>query len=282
MNAHFFDLDTILELDSKIWIVDKTKPSIPIIKISPSEFQLIRSGIYKSEGNSIKFSGHTYWVKTDLLNKIKIKSKKDVVDISNLAFSMREFLDEEIIERGEFKIHKDNFSHIMNSNDDVYIICSKNNKRNYEKIISKIEKDLEGLGILVKNYYFISETFYERDNDDISFKKARLLLQHLIGLKTDDNKFTDEEIQKYNKISFYDDDSSTINFCKNINDLLRQLVTKSDNTVSEKIKEIIKTDEPILELNEVTFNKVNKFVKTEVKLEFYNVIKTFESFKLRF
>jgi hypothetical protein len=64
-------------------------------------------------------------------------------------------------------------------------------------IINKIEDKLKDNGLVIKNYYFISETFYNRNEDNISHKKVRLLLQHLIGLKTDDNKFTSEEIEEY-------------------------------------------------------------------------------------
>jgi hypothetical protein len=34
MKAHFFDIDLILSTNSQVWIVDKTIPNIPIMKIS--------------------------------------------------------------------------------------------------------------------------------------------------------------------------------------------------------------------------------------------------------
>ena len=45
MKAHFFDLDTILTTDNKVWLVDKTIPNIPIMKISQSDFNLIKNEI---------------------------------------------------------------------------------------------------------------------------------------------------------------------------------------------------------------------------------------------
>ena len=30
MKAHFFDLDTILRIDNKVWIIDKKNPNNPI------------------------------------------------------------------------------------------------------------------------------------------------------------------------------------------------------------------------------------------------------------
>jgi hypothetical protein len=105
MKAHFFDLDTILTTDNKVWLVDKTIPNIPIMKISQSDFNLIKKGIYKSQGNSINFSGHTYWLPTDLFEKIKIKAKNHRADISNLAFSLQEFMNKELIENLDYDIN---------------------------------------------------------------------------------------------------------------------------------------------------------------------------------
>ena len=43
MRAQFFDLSVLIELESKVWLVSRTKPSIPIVKISASEFNLIKN-----------------------------------------------------------------------------------------------------------------------------------------------------------------------------------------------------------------------------------------------
>jgi hypothetical protein len=43
MKSHFFDIDVILSTNSQVWIVDKTIPNIPIMKISKSDFNLIIS-----------------------------------------------------------------------------------------------------------------------------------------------------------------------------------------------------------------------------------------------
>ena len=75
MKAHFFDLDTILVTNAKVWIVDKTIPNIPILKINQSEFNLIKSGVFKHQGNKINFAGHEYCLPTDLFEKLKIKAK---------------------------------------------------------------------------------------------------------------------------------------------------------------------------------------------------------------
>jgi len=276
MIAHFFDIETILVMDSKVWVVDKSNPKVPIMKISMSDFNLIKSGIYRSQDNSIYFSGNTYWIPEKLMNSIKIKCKNLRIDISNLAFSMQEFMNSDIIDTLDYDINIDNLSHLKNTNDDIYIICSKNTKKNYEKIIKKIEDKFEKLGLFVKKYYFISDTFYNRDLDDVSHKKVRLLLQHLIGMKTEGDKFIDEELQKYDSIYFYEDDQNTVSLAIDCNNLLQLVVDNSESDIKSKIKDLLKS-ETTLFVNYVSPNKVKRFSTTKVEIK-YNLIKTFERF----
>ena len=36
----------------------------------------------------------------------------------------------------------------------------------YTKQIEKLQEELESIGLYVKNYYFLSETFYNRNSDE--------------------------------------------------------------------------------------------------------------------
>lgn len=278
MKAHFFDIDTMLIADSKVWVVDKRNPNVPIMKISQSDFNLIKSGIYKSQNSRIDFGGKSYYITSDMMNTLKIKCKNYKSDISNLGFSMQEFMNKELIENIDYKINIDNIQHIKNTDDHIYIICSKNTKRNYELMIKKVEDKLKENGLIIKNYYFISETFYNRDEDKIIHDKVRLLLQHLIGLKTDGNKFTNEEISKYSEIYYYDDDISSINLAINSNSIMQVLISNSDQDIKSKIKEILKSEDNIINVNLVTPNKFNRFKSTKVNIEWSNLIKAFEKF----
>jgi hypothetical protein len=278
MNAHFFDLNSLITMNSKVWIVNTRTPNKPLIRISKSEFNLLRKGVYKKDNINFNIDGQTYWLSEELFNKIKIKSKNNNVNISELSFSMQEFMNKDIIENGDFTIHIENIRHLNNSQDDIYVICSKNSKRNYEKLIEKLEEKLLDFGLKIKNFYFISETFYNRDRDDIVHKKVRLVLQHIIGLKTADTKFTEEEITKYDEVSLYDDDINTIKLAKGVNDVLQFLVKNSDDEVKEKVKEVLKMEECELIINQVTFNKVNPFIVTKVELNLNKIVKTFENF----
>lgn len=277
MKAHFFDIETILVVDSKVWIVDRNNPKVPIVKISKSDFNLIKSGIYRSQDNSIYFGGHSYWIPERLMNSIKVKCKNLKIDVTNLMFSMQEYMNPEIIESLDYEINMENIAHLKNTSDDIYVICSQNTQKNYEKMISKIEDKLEKIGLSVKKYYFISETFYSRDLDDVAHKKVRLLIQHLIGIKTEGDRFTEEDLQKYDDVEFYEDDDNTTRLAADINKLLQLIIDNSEASIKSKVKDILKS-ETTLYVNCVSTNKVNRFKTTKVKIEYHNLIKAFEKF----
>lgn len=282
MIAHFFDLDVLIRYDSGVWIVSKTNPKEPLIRVSQSEFNLIRKGIYKKFNSPLVMSGEKYWLPENLLNSLKIKCKKFKCDITDLAFSMQEYLNPDVIENLDFSILTHNFIHLKNTNDDIYVICSKSSKESYKIAIQKLEENLFELGLKPKKYYFISETFYNRNEDDISHKKVRLLLQHLVGFKTDGDKFINEEITKYEKVLFYDDEFSAIQLAHNINSLLDVIVSNTDDDLSELIKSVLKQTQHCLVMNQVTGNKIEPFSSKVITLRLNKLIKTFESFRFRF
>jgi hypothetical protein len=281
-NASFFDLNTLITINSKVWIVDKLNPNVPVLKISKADFNLVKKGIYKKDNAKLDISGKTYWISEGLMNSIKIRCKNMKVDISNLSFSMQEFMNKDIIENGEFTIHTENITHLKNTQDDIYIICSKNNEDNYKLLISKLEKELDDIGLKVKLFYYVSETFYNRNDVEIAHKKAKIIIQHLIGLKTEIGMFTNEEVTKYDTINFYEDNKYIIGLIKNSNDILHFLISNSEDSIKDIIKEVLRSDDCNLIINQVTFNKVNTFIKTYITLSWNNIIKKFENFKFRF
>lgn len=280
MNAHFFDLSTLIRSNSKVWIVSKTKPSIPILKIEQSEFNLIKNGVWLNNGEKIKIGGVDYWISKETSNSLRIKTTKSNSSLSDLSFSMQEFMNPEIIDKIDFDIYTTNFEHLKNTKDDVYVICSKNTKRNSEVLIKKLEEKLNEFGISVKNYYFISETFFNREEDEISYKKVRLILQHLVGLKSEGDKFTNEEISQYDTIFFYDNSKKAIFDMGELNETFDFMKSNSEDDIKMIIKDIIQKDLRV-NIKEVTFNRVNKFITSEVKLSPIRVIKTFERFRYK-
>jgi hypothetical protein len=279
VNSVFIDLDALVKIENKAWIVDKNSPNIPLLKLSKSDFNLIKSGIYRSQNNKIEFNGVTYWLPSELINKLKIKAKISKIDFGNLAISLQEFLNKSIIDSLDFEVNSFLISKLKNTEDDIYIICSKQTKKNYQNITDKIEKEFLKAGLKIKNYYFISETFYNQKEDNIEFKKMRLLLQHLLGYKTEGDKFIDEEITKYNKIHYYDSNINTLKISDKINELLSFVLSNTDKGLANVIKEDVKDFRPTLYLNRVNDNEVNKIDNKKIILSLSTLIKTFESFR---
>jgi len=279
VKSHFFDIDTLIRINNQPWIVDKNIPNIPIMKISKSDFKLIQSGIYRKQGNKMEFNGRTFWLPSDLINKLKIKAKNYKTEFSNLAISLQEFLNKDIIDEMEFELNLDIINQLKNKNDDIYIICSKQTKRNYQSIIDKLESKLKEEGLLIKNFYFISDNITNIDNDELNFKKMRLILQHLVGYKTDGNKFKDEEITRYDQISFYDNNYDTLKFSDDINGFLEAILSNTDKGLKEVIKEDIFDFKPILLVNKINDNQYNKTETKKVVLSMSTLVKTFESFR---
>ena len=106
-----------------------------------------------------------------------------------------------------------------------------------------------------------------------------MLIQHLLGIKTDKDKLTEEELKEYDEISFYEDDLSTIQLAKKSVEILQFILNNSDRIVSDRIKEKLKKTDKSLEVNLITPNKLNRFIKSNVEIKIPNLLKTFESFK---
>jgi len=274
----FIDLNVLLEMDNQAWVVDKKNANTPIVKISKSDFNLIKSGIFKNQGNKVDFNGRTYYLPTDLMNKIKIKTKSYNIDFSNLAISLQEFMNKSLIEEMKFEINKDVILELKNNVDDIYIICSKQTKRTYETIIEKVKEEFEKNGLKIKTFYPISENFMNQNDDDIKFKKMRLLLQHLVGYKTEGDKFKDEEITRYDQIHFYDNYLETLKITKEMNNLLEYLLSRSDDGLRSVIKENVQDFRPNLWVHKENENKMNKRSSEKVILNISKIVKTFENF----
>lgn len=278
MGAHFFDINVLVNVNNKVWIISKTNPSSPIVKISKHEFNLIKNGIYRKYNQSLSMGGQSYWLPEDLMNNLKVRCKNLKCDITDLSFSLQEFMNASVIENLDFDVFVEHFQHLKNTNDDIYVICSKNNKKNYEKIIKKLIDKMADFGLVIKDFYYLSETFYNRDKDEISHKKVKLLLQHLIGYKSDTDKFTDEEITQYDRVYFYDDETNAISLANDSIKLFDFMISNTDDIIKSSIKNIINDGDKVIIVNKVTNNKVNTFVIKEVLIEWSNIKKTFESF----
>jgi hypothetical protein len=278
-NAHFFDIDCLIRVENKAWVIDKKNPKVPLLKLSKSDLHLIENGIYKNQNNKIEFNGKTFWLPTNLYNKIKVKAKVNKTDLNSLAISLQEFYNAPVIDELEFEFNLDTILTLKNTQPNIYVICSKQTKKNYSTIVEKLKEELIQHGLKIKTFYYISDSFYNIDNDEVKFKKIRLLLQHLIGYKTASNSFSNEGITPYHKIYFYDDQMDTIELSKQINPLLNYLYENTRKGLKDVVKENIQEFEPCLIINRVNDNLYNRLETTKVILELSKFVKTFETFR---
>ena len=123
MNAHIFDISTLIQISGKVLIVSKKNPNTPILKIDQSDFNLIKKGVWKKTGTTLRISDTDYYITNDLFESIKIKCKKMNLNITDLSFSMQEFMNPDIIKDLDIKIIKEHLVYLKNSPDDIYIIC---------------------------------------------------------------------------------------------------------------------------------------------------------------
>jgi hypothetical protein len=278
--SYFVDLDTLLIVKNEAWVVNKNNPTIPIKKISKTDFNLIRSGIYRSQDNKIQFNGNTYWLPTKLYNEIKVKCKSNKIDVSDLAISLQEFFNKSVIDHLDFDLNMEMVNLLKNKTDDIYIICSRQTKKNYSTLIEKLNEILHKNGISIKSYYYISDNFYNQNYNDTKLKKIKLLIQHLIGYRTEGDKFIDTEITRYRKILFFDNELDTLEITRQVNYTLEVLLTKTENGLRDIVKEDVVEFRPELVITKVNENELNKFTKVKVILNITR-IKTFESFSTK-
>ncbi len=266
MKAHFFDLDTLINIDSKPWIITKNDPSKPIMKISRSDFNLIKNGLYRSHNNKVDFNGNIFWLPNDLMGKLMVRIKRDNLNLSELAISLREFIDEEYINQAEVEYDLRVISKLKNSLDDVYIICPRETKKTHQVVIDGLESKLAEFGVNVKMFYHISETFYDQTSDGIEYKKMRLFVQHLLGYKTKDDVIIDEEITRYDALTYYGNDKTTLSYADKINQVTRVCVNKSEEAMKSVVKEDLLEYKPIFNVNFITDNQYNKVVVKSVPI----------------
>lgn len=277
MKAHIFNIDVLLQINNKIWIIDINNPLEPLYKISKKDYNLIKSNIYIKYNNLLEYNSNKFYFPNDIWNDILKICKKRKIKITDIVFSMAEFNSTKYINNSDYSINIDNISFLKNSLDDIYLISSKEITTSYEVILNKLYDKLSEIGISIKNIYYINSNYNLEDNEDIIFAKGRLCLQHLIGLRTENNKFILDEIEAYDEISIYDNRLTSNSLIKNINDYLYVLYNRSLDDIKTIINNRI---EKQLKANivYVSNNTFKRFSKKTIILSITRFIKTFECF----
>lgn len=261
----FFDLDNSLwYIKSDIWIIDKNQPYEPILKISPIEFILIKSGIYVKDDILVEYNNESYFISQDMMERIMRKKK---IRLRDLGISYAEYFDDDILNKKDVQYLLNNIKQLMGKNAEIGILTARSDRKKHAPLLNKLRKKLEEFGLEITKIYFVSETIKVIGYfDKILYDKNKILLEHLIGLTIEDNHFTPIKKDAYTKINFYDDVKSNFMNINKMQDYFDFLIRNSDDDCVEYIKNRLENNTLIIYNNLITNNEVNPFETSIIKL----------------
>lgn len=262
----FFDLDnTLWYIKSDIWIIDKDKPNIPILKISPIEFSLIKSGVYVKDDNLIEYNNNKFFISKDILERLQRKVKN--LKLSKLGISYSEFFDDDILNKKDVKLLLNNIKHLIDTNTEIGVITARSDRKKHANLLNKLRVKLKEYGLEIDKIYFVSETIKDIDNQDkVVYNKNKILLEHLVGLNIDNDHFVPIKKDAYDKVYFYDDVKSNIMNSNNLQEYFDLLVRNSEDECVEYINNRFNSHTLLLINNLITNNEFNPFETKIIKL----------------
>lgn len=276
MVSHFFDIDNFIKLNQMVWIIDKSRPNLPLLKLTRSDYNIIKKGLFLNTGFKLKIENEYFYFSENMFNEIKLACKRNSSNISNLSFSLKEFEDRE---NKNYTLNLDPIKHLFGTKEIVYIVCSKFKTDFYEKVIEDLDEKLRERGIKPRDYYFIIENPTDvLDSDQVIYKKLKLFLQHLVGYRTEKDKFIDLKITDIDDVYYYGDNRTDISKMDIFNNLFRSLLYNTDEYLKDIIVNIIKSRKKTLTTNLVTSNKMNMFQTNSYDLSYNERLKRFKDF----
>lgn len=264
---HFFDLDgTLWKIHSDIWVVDKEKPYKPVIKISSSEFSLIKNGIYKNDDIPLEFNGSKFFISKNLWAKISKRSRSENKERFGISFN--NFYDKKELNKSQVDYLMDNISHLRGKkNISIGLLTARSNMKTHSDVVNKLRLELKNMGIHLDKLYFVGDKFKVEHDDKASLKKVYVLLEHLIGFKIKNNRFVPLRQDWFNKVHFYDDHKMNIDYANDCQRILNDLIKNTDDEIHNIIIERINTNDLLLYNYLVTNNEVNRFEMNVVDLQ---------------
>lgn len=262
----FFDLDnTLWYVKSNAWVILKDKPSKPLMKIGNLEFTLIKNGVYIQDGNIIEFNNDRYYVSNDFVERLQ-RYKKNV-RLSDVGISYAEYFDEDILNKKEVVFLLDNIKHLIGTDIELGILTARSDRKMHSGLLNKLRVKLEEYGFEISKIYFVEDRLrFIGSSDKVAYDKNKILLEHLIGLEIDDNRFVPMKKDAYNRVYFYDDVKQNFLTVNSMQEYFQQLMLNSDDEVVEYIKNRLKSETLLLMNNLITNNEVNPFETKIIKL----------------
>lgn len=264
--AYIYDIDgTLIDIDVKAWIIDKSNPSKPILKLDPLDLFMIQRGAFKRDELVIDYNDQKYYISKELFDKIQ---KKKLITIENIGLSFIEYIDDRIFNKAKITYLIHNIRHLVDITDKIIVLTGRYDRKAFSHILNNLRLQLTDLGIEIWKMHFVGEHTYNISSDKISSEKVKVLLEYLIGLKIEDDKFVPLRQDQFDTLHFYDDDFKNIDYAEDIQKYFEQVLknTKDEEVYRFVMKRLEKT-KLTLELNLITSNDLNKFKSTTVFLE---------------
>lgn len=261
-----FDLDnTLWYIKSDIWVIDKNKPYEPIIKIDPIQFSLIKSGIYIKDDILIEYNNERFYISRDMMERIQRKAKN--IRLGNLGISYSEYFDDNIINKQDVQLLLNNIKHLIGKDIEIGVLTARSDRKKHANLLNKLRLKLQEYGLEISKIYFVSESIRSIGFfDKVIYDKNKVLLEHLIGLTIEDNRFLPIKKEAYDRVYFYDDIKSNILNTNNLQEYFDYLVRNSESEVVEYINTRLSNATPTLVTNLITNNELNPFEINTVKL----------------
>ena len=263
----FFDLDnTLWYIKSDIWVIDKNKPSAePILKISQTEFALIKSGIYVKDDIRIDYNNERFFISKDMLERILRRHKN--IRLGDIGISYVEYFDDDILNKKEVQFLLNNIKHLIGKNIEIGVLTARSDRKKHANLLNKLRIKLKEYGLEIDKIYFVSESVRMTGlPDKVTYDKNKILLEHLIGLNIEGNHFIPVKKEAYNKVYFYDDVKTNIMNVNSLQEYFDFLVRNSEDEVLEFINNRL-TNKLTLITNLVTNNEINPFETKVIELK---------------
>jgi DNA-binding cell septation regulator SpoVG len=279
MEIIFLDIDfTILRPEWKLAVIDKEDPSKVLMRIEPSQASLMTT-YWKKHNLAVNYNGGTYWLSPEILEKIQ-KVKKGIT-LDRIGISMREWTSKEILDRQknniEFVMH--NLRSLKGKEASVILLSARAAKTNHEEFLKAIKQEItDKLKLSVVKEYFVNDMAVNATSHVTASRKAKIILEHLIGYKIKMNRFVDLSQTQSDKVSFYDDDKLNIDAVDELQPLFEHILRNTDRVLRSKIISMFENKTPSVTTKLATNNDLNPFLSNVVELQIPYNIDLFESY----
>lgn len=261
----FFDLDgTLWNIKEDVFIIDKERPYKKLLTIPRYEYMLIKNGFYQKDGVKLDYNGEIYYIHKKMFDKVKKRANSQNSERFGISFINYDYKD--YIKNSEMKFLLNNIIHLTNDITDIGILTARYNQRNHGDLLNILRIELKKLNLELNKIFFISDKLYSKTPYFQSMSKMFVLLEHLVGLKIVNGKFTNEKQDTYNIVNFYDDNIRNIDVTNNIMFYFSNMLYKVDDTLYNYIINRIKNNRLILNTYLISNNTLNPFKKNSIIL----------------